>query len=372
MPVAELEQADAIVIVGSNLRFEVPLLHQRLRKANRRGAAIHVVNPVDFDFTFPIASKQIVAPSQLSSALGKVDLGGAGNVAVIVGAVAENSVHASAIRKAASDFAAAKNAKVCRIPQGANALGLSRLGVLPASRDAQSMLRDARGAYVIYGIEPGLDFADQHAALKALGSAQVVAFSQFACESTRRVADVILPIGALPEIEATLVNLDGAAQSTAAAGKLPGQARPGWRVLRALAEELAVPGFDFTDLVGLRAGIAPKAVQASTGRPMEQGSGGFEVAVSQAIYRGDAAVRRANALQAHPLTVGARVVLNTTDAASAGLAEGAMAKLGNGVGTATLQVVVDDRVAPGCAWIESGYGATAPLAASATLEVARA
>ena len=372
MPVAELEQADAIVIVGSNLRFEVPLLHQRLRKANRRGAAIHVVNPVDFDFTFPIASKQIVAPSQLASALGKVDLGSAGNVAVIVGAVAENSVHASAIRKAASEFAAAKNAKLCRIPQGANALGLSRLGVLPASRDAQSMLRDARGAYVIYGIEPGLDFADQHAALKALGSAQVVAFSQFACESTRRVADVILPIGALPEIEATLVNLDGAAQSTAAAGKLPGQARPGWRVLRALAEELAVPGFDFTDLVGLRAGIAPKAVQASTGRPMEQGSGGFEVAVSQAIYRGDAAVRRANALQAHPLTVGARVVLNTTDAASAGLAEGAMAKLGNGVGTATLQVVVDDRVAPGCAWIESGYGATAPLAASATLEVARA
>ena len=57
---------------------------------------------------------------------------------------------------------------------------------------------------------------------------------------------------------------------------------------------------------------------------------------------------------------------------AAALAEGAMAKLGNGLGTATLQVVVDDRVAPGCAWIESGYGATAPLAASATLEVARA
>ena len=372
MPVAELELADAIVIVGSNLRHEVPLLHQRVRKANRRGAAVHVVNPVDFDFAFPIASRQIVAPSQLAAALAKVDLGEATNVAVIVGAVAENSVHASAIRKAASDFASAKNASLCRIPQGANALGLSRHGVLPASRDAQSMLRDARGAYVIYGIEPGLDFADQHAALKALGSAQVVAFSQFACESTRSVADVILPIGALPEIEATLVNLDGTAQSTAAAGKLPGQARPGWRVLRALAGELAVPGFDFTDLAGLRSGIAPKAVQAASGKQMEQGSGGFEVAVSQAIYRGDAAVRRAKALQAHPLTVGARVVLNATDASAAGLAEGAMAKLGNGVGTATLQVVVDDRVAPGCVWIESGYGASAPLAASAKLEVARA
>jgi len=372
MPVAELEQAQAIVVVGSNIRYEVPLLHQRLRKAARRGAKIHVVNPVDFDFAFAIASKRIVPPSQLASALAQVDLGDAANVAVIVGAVAENSAHASAIRQAAADFAAARNAKLCRIPQGANALGLSKHGVLPTSRDAQSMLREQRSAYVIYGIEPGLDFADQHAALKALGSAQVVAFSQFACESTRRVADVILPIGALPEIEATLTNLEGKPQSTAVAGKLPGQARPGWRVLRALATELSLPGFEFTDLAGLRAGISPKAILAAPGKPAVQGGNGLEVAVSQAIYRGDAVVRRAQALQVHPLTTGARVVLNAIDATAAGLAEGAMAKLGNGVGTGTLQVVVDDRVAPGCVWIESGYGATAPLAASAKVEVVRA
>jgi NADH-quinone oxidoreductase subunit G len=372
MPVADLEQADAIVIVGSNIRFEVPLLHQRLRKAVRRGAKVHVINPVDFDFAFAVAGKHVVAPSRMAATLGSVDLGDAANVAVIVGGVAEASVHASSIRQAAAAFAAARNGKLCRIPQGANALGLSRHGVLPASRDAQAMLREPRGAYVIYGIEPGLDFADQHAALKALGGAQVVAFSQFACESTRRVADVILPIGALPEIEATLTNLDGTDQSTTAAGKLPGQARPGWRVLRALADELAVPGFAFTDLAGLRAGIARREMQAAKGKAAAQGGNGLEVSVSQAIYRSDATVRRANALQAHPLTSGARVVLNPADAASAALAEGAMAKLGNGVGTATLQVVVDDRVAPGCAWIESGYGATAPLAASATLEVARA
>ena len=372
MPVAELEQAQAIVVVGSNIRYEVPLLHQRLRKAARRGAKIHVVNPVDFDFAFAIASKRIVPPSQLASALAQVDLGDAANVAVIVGAVAENSAHASAIRQAAADFAAARNAKLCRIPQGANALGLSKHGVLPTSRDAQSMLREQRSAYVIYGIEPGLDFADQHAALKALGSAQVVAFSQFACESTRRVADVILPIGALPEIEATLTNLEGKPQSTAVAGKLPGQARPGWRVLRALATELSLPGFEFTDLAGLRAGISPKAILAAPGKPAVQGGNGLELAVSQAIYRGDAVVRRAQALQVHPLTTGARVVLNAIDATAAGLAEGAMAKLGNGVGTGTLQVVVDDRVAPGCVWIESGYGATAPLAASAKVEVVRA
>ncbi len=372
MPVAEIEQADAIVIIGSNLRHEVPLLHQRLRKAVKRGAKVHVVNPIDFDVAFAVASKQIVVPSQLADALGKVDLGDAATVAVIVGGVAENSMHAAAIRKAATDFAASKGARLCRIPQGANALGLSRHGVLPASRDAQTMLREARAGYLIYGIEPGLDFADQLVALKALGGAQVVAFSHFACQSTRRVADVILPIGALPEIDATLTNLDGVAQMTSAAGKLPGQAHAGWRVLRALADELKLDGFGYTDLAGLRAGVAPKSVQAAKGSAPAIAGTGLEVVASQAIYRVDGVTRRAEALQAHPLNAGPRVLLNPADAATAGLVDAAMAKLSTANGTATLQVVVDDRVAPGCAWIETGHGATAPLAASAKVEVVRA
>jgi len=372
MPVAEIEQADAIVIIGSNLRHEVPLLHQRLRKAVKRGAKVHVVNPIDFDVAFAVASKQIVVPSQLADALGKVDLGDAATVAVIVGGVAENSMHAAAIRKAAADFAASKGARLCRIPQGANALGLSRHGVLPASRDAQTMLREARAGYLIYGIEPGLDFADQLVALKALGGAQVVAFSHFACQSTRRVADVILPIGALPEIDATLTNLDGVAQMTSAAGKLPGQAHAGWRVLRALADELKLDGFGYTDLAGLRAGVAPKSVQAAKGSAPAIAGTGLEVVASQAIYRVDGVTRRAEALQAHPLNAGPRVLLNPADAATAGLVDAAMAKLSTANGTATLQVVVDDRVAPGCAWIETGHGATAPLAASAKVEVVRA
>ncbi|WP_251276966.1 molybdopterin-dependent oxidoreductase, partial [Enterobacter hormaechei] len=65
LPLAEIEGADRIVVLGSNIRHELPLLHARLRKAQtQNGAKIHVVNPVDFDFAFSIAGKQIVAPSQ--------------------------------------------------------------------------------------------------------------------------------------------------------------------------------------------------------------------------------------------------------------------------------------------------------------------
>ncbi len=372
MPVAEIEQADAIVILGSHLRHEVPLLHARVRKAVTNGAKVHVVNPVDFDFAFGIASKQILPPSQLAGALASVDLGDAAHVALIVGGVAENGPYAGAIRAATDDFAVKTGAKVCRIPQGANALGLSRHGVLPASRDAQNMLREPRSAYLVYGIEPGLDFADQRLALKALSEAQVVAFSQFACKSTLAVADVILPMAALPEIEATLTNLDGTDQRTSAAGKPPGQARPGWRVLRALADALALPGFEFTDIAGLRAGMATRGVQVNKGQAPAITGTGLEIVTTQAIYRVDAVTRRAQALQAHPLNVGPRAVMNPTDAGGAGITDGAMAKFATDIGSAALQVTLDAGVAQGCVWIESGHGATAPLAASATAEVSRA
>ena len=371
MPVADIEQADAIVIIGSQLRYELPLLHQRVRKAVLRGAKVHVVNPVDFDFSFDVSSKQIVPPSQLAGALVAIDLQGASRAVVIVGGVAEAGPHASEIRMAARAFAKVNSAALCRVPQGANALGLTRLGVLPTSRDAQAMLADARSAYVLYGIEPGLDFADQATAVQALGGAQVVAFSHFACESTRRIADVILPIGALPEIDATLTNLDGRDQVAVPAGKLPGEARAGWRVLRALGAELAAPGFEFTDLGGLRGGVASRSVDVPVTAAKGIGAGGLEVVASQAIYRSDAVVRRAAALQAHPLTLGARVVLHPGDAESAGLHADTVAKVGNASGTATLPVAVSDKVAPGCAWIESGYGATAPLL-SGRVEVRRA
>ncbi len=373
LSLAEIEGADSIVVLGSNIRHELPLLHARLRKAQTtRNAKIHAINPVDFDFAFKLAGKQIVAPSKFVEALGNADLRQAvtGTAVLIVGGIAENHPQAAAIRAAARDFAAATGVKLCRIPQGANAVGLSRAGVLPAGKDVSAMLAQPRKAYALYGIEPGLDFADTAAARKALAGAQVVAFSQFACASTRDVADVILPIGALPEIDATLTNLDGREQSARAGGKLPGEAREGWRVLRALGGELALAGFEFTDLAGLRASLAPVSVTVSTSAATPVTGDGLEVASTAAIYRTDAVVRRAQALQSHPLNAAPRIVLNADDAARLQLVEGQMAKVGTDAGRATLPVVVDARVAAGSVWIESGHGATAPLGAARVTVVA--
>ena len=369
MPLADIEQADAIVLFGSNIRHELPLLHQRIRKANtHRKARVYAVNPVDFDFAFSLAGKRIVAPSKLAGALNDAAIidavKGASRPVLIVGALAENHPQAASLRSAAKAFADATGAALCRIPQGANAVGLARNGVLPSRRDVAGMFAEPRAAYVIYGIEPGLDFADGAAAQEALKAARVVAFSHFACKSTRNVADVILPIGALPEIEATLTNLDGTEQRTQAGGKMPGEAREGWKVLRALGGELQLPAFEFTDLAGARAaGAASSPTTIAKSAAPAVASNGLELAATAAIYRTDGVVRRAQALQEHPLNLSPRITLNPADADAAGLVEGAIAKVAAQDGTATLPVFIDARVARGAVWIESGHGATAPLGA---------
>ncbi|MCD0247831.1 NADH-quinone oxidoreductase subunit NuoG [Xanthomonas melonis] len=367
-PLAEIEQADVVVLFGTNVRHELPLLHARLRKAHiQNGTRIHSVNPVDFDFAFTQASRAVVAPSQLAGALDDVTLRdavkGASRAVIVVGALVENHPQAATLRAAARDFAAATGASLCRIPQGANAVGLVSQGVLPSARDVAGMLAQPRQAYVLYGIEPGLDFADAAAARSALAGAKVVAFSQFACASTRDVADVILPIGALPEIDASLTNLDGRVQTARAAGRLPVEAREGWRVLRALGGELGLPGFEFIDLVGLRAGMQNRSVTPAGSAQPVAANEGLEVAATAAIYRTDAVVRRAAALQSHPLNIAPCVAMHPEQAAQLQVAEGQMVKVGTDAGRATLPVVLDKRVAPGTVWIESGHGATAPLGA---------
>jgi NADH-quinone oxidoreductase subunit G len=383
MPVAEMEKAAAVLLVGCNIRHELPLVHQRLFKAGKRGARIFAVDAVDFDASFAWAGKRLVAPSRLAEELQSLAGGGDvadalraanGNAVIVLGELAENSPHAAAIRTAARALADATGARLNRIPQGANAVGLARHGVLPGAggRPAAQMLAGGLDACVLYGIEPQYDFADAPAALRALSTAKVVAFAAYVSDDLRAVADVVLPIGLLPEIEATLTNLDGRTQATAAAGKLPGDARPGWRVLRALGESLASGGFDFTDLAGLRSKLVERDVPvARRAAAAAQAGEGLERIVSTPIYRGDAVLRRAAALNAHPLTLGPRVVLHPEDALARGLADGAMAQVGDGAGTAMLPVALSPRVAKGAAWIESHYAATAPLSSTAKLAIVK-
>jgi len=367
LPVAEIESADCIILFGTHIRHELPLLHARLRKAQtKKGAQIHVINPVDFEFSFNLESKQIVAPSQFVNALSQsalqVKAMAAKNSVLIMGAIAENHPQAAYFRAAARDFAIRTNSYLCRIPQGANAVGLSRYGVLPTGLDARAMLENPRKVYLLYGIEPALDFADPALALSALAGAKVIAFSPFS-DAISDIADIRVPIGAAAEINGSLTNLDGFQQTTRVGGLLPQGVQENWKVLRALGGELQLPGFHFTDLCGLQSSMQPVSVPITPSPAPNIANEGLEIASMPGIYRGDAVVRRAPALQAHPLNTPPRVVMNNADAAHQAFTPGQMLTLRTDSGQATVPLVIDSRVAAKTVWIETGHAATAPLGA---------
>ncbi|MDE2309070.1 MAG: NADH-quinone oxidoreductase subunit G, partial [Xanthomonadaceae bacterium] len=398
LPVAAVDRVGSALLVGSDLRHEMPLLNHRLHQAVKKGAKVYAVNPAHFDFNYKLAGESVappqalvdallalaraavgagaVAPAALAAAIDaaasdagdddaiaalKQAAAGPGKAVVIVGEAAVTHPQASWLRAIARFIAQATGAGYNELPSGANAIGLARLGVAPAAGglDARAMLAQPRRGYVLYGVEPPHDFADGKTALQALrGAEQVVAFSAYASAALREVADVILPIALLPEIDATLVNVDGLAQAVAAGAKAPGQARPGWRVLRALGGALQLAGFEFDDLAGLRAGIAGRATpprDALAARATT--ASGLTRLATWPIYRGDAVLRRAAALNAHPLNRAPALRVNAAEAGRLGLVAGAEVR----VDDVLLPLAVDPAVPDGAAWIEAAQDLTATL-----------
>jgi NADH-quinone oxidoreductase subunit G len=417
MPLARIARAKSVLLVGSNPRHEAPLLSHRIREAWKHGARVFAVNPLDFDFNFELAGKSIVAPSRLVEAMLELakaanDAGrlpesdalaqaiaarsagdaaratyaalAAGEGVIVFGDCAVQHPQASLLRSAARFVARASGAAFDELPAGANALGLARVGVLPRShgRDAGAMLAQPPRALLTWHAG-SQDTSSSSAYDAARSSADFhVYIGAYACNGVQRTAHAVLPIGLPPEVDGSYVNVDGTIQVLGAGAKAPGEARPGWRVLRALGAALGMPGFDFTDLDQLRAAILPQlsrtGVVAAAGAIAQpaaaaSASGTFERIATVPIYRADAVLRRAPALQAHPLTGKAAVGLHPQDAIALGLGDGAQARVSCGDAAAVLPVAVTRAVPRGCAWVEATWSETRALPpAGAALTIARA
>jgi len=403
LPLDRIDAARAILLVGSNPRLDQPLLGHRVRSAAKRGAQVMAINPLDYAFQFDIAAQRVVVPARMVEELAAlarvlVDTGTAapdelsGPIAsakptdahramvatlrdasvslILFGDFAVSHPLASLLRALARFVAGASASAFNEVPSGANAVGLARVGVMPQAQgmDAAQMLARPRKALLVYQAEA------QDTTLPALferaraAATFNVHLGAFACEAVRRHAHVILPIGLPPEIDGSFVNLDGRVQSFGAGAKLPGDARPGWRVLRALGAALDLPGFEFVDLAGLRASMpalesAPSLATRGIAvrRPDVEG---FVRIATVPIYRSDAVVRRSPALQATPLARTPRVGLHPGDAQALGVDDGSLLRISDGTAEVILPVERSAAVPHGAAWIESGHPETAALGPS--------
>jgi NADH-quinone oxidoreductase subunit G len=423
MKISEMEAADAVVLVGSNIRQEAPILGHRLRKAWKAGASLAAINPIDWEFTFDTGPDLIAAPqklvaelSALAAALEKdgetrapdllrqaIDasqpderhqaiatrLREADNGLVLLGQMAMSHGDAAWLRQLAAFVAKASGSKLNILPHGGNPVGAWRAGAVPCrgaggsavepGANVAQMIAQPAKSWLLWNFEPEFDVDNPAAAMAALSAADaVVAVAEFASGGLRETASVLLPLAPLAESEGSLLNLDGEAFSYSPAGRAEGEAKPGWKILRRLGAELGLEGFDQVDLAGLQQEMlhqtrAGEVAPGECSLELSESGNGLHRVGEVPMYSVDALCRRAGALQQTAQAQSMFVGLNPHDASRFGLTHGGKARIRQGESHAELTVRVTEAVPSGAAWVRSATCSTRVLGAATgpiTVEVA--
>jgi NADH-quinone oxidoreductase subunit G len=420
MKVAEMDGADAVLLVGSNPRQEAPIIGHRIRQAWRKGAQVSAYNPLDWPLNFDTSLDAIDAPQRqvsslaalaaaveqntgkaapegLRNLLGQAQpdeaqqqlaerLQNAGNGLVLLGQAAMAHPDAAWLRALASYIASASACAFNILTQGGNSKGAWLAGAVPhrgpggsaavTGNNAADMLAAPLKSYILWGIEPGFDINNPSRAVKTLRAADsIIAVASYATSGLREFADVILPLAPHAESEGSMVNFDGDVLGFAAAARPGGESRPGWKILRRLGGELGLDGFDQVGLAELQSDMeaaiaAGKVDSAELDLSAPDYAEGLYRVGELPMYSVDAQCRRAAPLQATAQADSDFVGLNSADAGRLGLAEGAAALVGQGGDKAEFKVKISDAVPEGAVWLRSATCATRKLGpAIAAIEV---
>jgi len=406
--IADLEDLDAGLIIGSNIRQEQPLMNYRIHKAVDHGAEMFIVNPVDFEFNWQAVGRLIQSPSATETILAgvaKALLGDENKTAVeelladveptreqkmiaeslqngeqstvLVGRIAASYPNASKIRALASLIAELSGSKLGYLPEAANTCGAWLAGVVPhreagnrpieqtqIGANTGAMFEQGMRAYVLLGTEPELDSLTSVAADQALESAEfVVSIFGFRSQEIMNYADVILPMGLFAETSGTFVNAEGTWQSFSGAVKPRGEARPAWKILRVLGNQFELEGFDYNsseevlnEVRSLTKEITPdnhgKCTLPKEIKPEDRG---IELVFDTPIYFTDPLVRRATALQAMEDLSESVLHVHSSLAAQLGVANGERIRVKQDTHSVELKSVIDDAMPASCAMWRRGY-----------------
>jgi len=402
VPVAELNALDRVLIIGSFLRKDHPLVAQRLRQAAKKGAQISMLHSVDDDWLITVAHRAIVAPSQLPAALAAIVVAAAQaagkpvpaalssievseeakaiagslmsgkKIAVLMGNYATQHADASQLHALAQALTEILGGTLGFLTEAANTVGAHLAKALPEAggKNAQAMLVEPCRAYLVLHAEPEFDCANAVAARAALEIADlVVVMSPF--KHGFDYADVLLPISPFTETAGTFVNCEGRVQSFHGVVKPLAETRPGWKVLRVLGSMLGLADFTFDTIDEVRAAVVPppadvarhlgNACRVAITAPDAAKSGGIERVADVPIYATDPLVRRSVPLQqtADAKPPRARMHRSLYDALR--LAAGGQVKVGQGRGEAVLVAVVDAAVPPGVVRVAAAHASTCSL-----------
>jgi NADH-quinone oxidoreductase subunit G len=401
MKIADIGALDRVLVVGSFLRKDHPLIAQRLRQSAKKGAQISVLHATADDLYIKLFAQAIAAPAQLPALLAEVvkavahaknaTLGaefekvGSGetaqkiaaslvagqNAGILLGNFAQQHPQAATLQRLAQQLANLLGAKFGFIGEAANSVGGHVAKACPqqGGRNAARLVAEPRKAYLVLGAEPELDCADGAAALAALKqAASVIVMSPFKSAAALEYADCLLPVSPFTETSGTFVNTEGRVQSFYAAAQPLGETRPAWKVLRVLGNLLEQAGFDYETSEQVRDDVLGGKPEFVAGLDNAVKAGALDLAASCSgiqriadvpIHFADPLARRAPSLQATKDAAAPTARMNPALLARLGIGAGQSVKVGAG-GTA-LVAQLDAGVPEDCVRIAAAHAATVAL-----------
>ena len=399
MPISQLSELDRVLMIGSFLRKDQPLIAARFRTAAKRGLQVLRIDAGGDDWLIPSLGVA-VSPSAWVNTLSEVALAvakaksvsaptGIANLSVsepaqkIADSLLSGSSKAVLLGSAAVAHPASSNLHILAqfiadntgatlgfLPVGGNAVGAALVNANGAG--IESVLSGDRRAMILMNIEPDADLPNPEQARAALAQSNtVIALSAYKSADLLEVADVILPISTFTETMSTFVNAEGRVQTIQPSVKPLADSRPAWKVLRVLGGLLGLDGF----LLNMPEEVLGEALSENYCSKLDNRSHlsalssdhqlpltGLERLTDVNIYAGDQIVRRSSALQlTRDAKRGNQVGLDKKLFAELGLNEGDLVSVTQGKHTVNMPATLEANLALGAVRISAGTEISAKL-----------
>ncbi len=417
--IPSLEQAKTVLLIGSNIRKEQPILATRLRKAVKTGASVSAINSSEFDFAFPLQNNIVVSPVLFIATLARlaviiaskkpaaiddavvvladscaadsdlemladnlIQAGSDGQI--IIGTMGQMDVNYSLQVALATIIGSITESKVGRLEEG-NAVAAWQASFHPfnkskssgngseTGKNSKDMLTKAMKACLLFNVDPSLDSLSGNSAVEVLReTGLVIHLGSYRSEEIEDVAHIMLPIATAVETDGTHVNCEGKMQSWKAAIQPVGEARPGWKVLRVLANYMELDGFDYTSNDAVRDETqAPEWSACSTEvySPVLAEPGMLARISYLPLYRIDAVSRRSEPLQETSDNPPATAGLHPQTLAAMSIQDGDTVELSSGSKKISLNIYASKAVPVECVLLPTAMQETAELGNANWLEV---
>ena len=413
--IVDFEENQAALLIGSNLRKDQPIINHRLRKAALDGASVMVLNPIDYEFNFPLDYKLIAAPNSITSELSAIlkaaiklsgekvetaitkllkdvtinethraiadTLFNSDDAIVLLGNFTTTHPQLALLRTLSGEIAKLTHSKLGYLSEAVNSSGAWLAGAVPhrlaggkknsnIGLSSHEMLAQKLKAYLLLGVEPELDCWDTRIAQQAMQDADlVVALTAFQSEALNSYADVLLPIATFAETSGTYINNEGTVQCFNGAVPPQGEARPAWKVLRVLGNSFNVDGFDYESSTEV-CDESIKAIGKIEGDNTDQWQltvtagakkQGLQRITETPMNMIDSLTRRATSLQKTNDVADGAIHINSALAEKNKLANADDAIVEQDKQQVTMKVIVDERVPDNCVLIQSAHPSQSEL-----------